>query len=173
MKLIYSLLLIGILSIVFITSGCNSEEENNPVNTPANKFVGRWKSENPIFVKIKTDYCTNAVEDVATMEWMVYWVVTETDNPNIVDITMNYSSSNFTIINPECTFGAGYVPEPQPLFLKGYLTDNSITIDYGDEEILSMDYVNGEITGELSYSYCMLYCQEIYTDETDFSVTAY
>jgi hypothetical protein len=161
-----------IISIITVFFGCNSEEENNPV-TPANKFVGKWKSENPILVKVKTDFCTNTLEDVATMEWMVNWTVTETDNPNIVDIVMSYTSSNFTITNPNCTFGAGYVPEPQPMHIKGYITDNSITIDYGNEEILTMDYVNSEITGELSYSYCMVYCQEIYTEENDFSVTAY
>jgi len=160
-----------ILTIIVLT-GCKSEDENNPV-TPANKFVGKWKSENPILVIIKTDFCTNVLEDVATMEWSVYWVVSETDDPNIVNITMNYSSSNFTIINPDCTFGAGYVPEPQPLYMKGYITNNSITIEYAGEEILTMDYVNNEITGELSYSYCMVYCQEIYTDENDFSVKEY
>ena len=107
------------------------------------------------------------------MEWMVNWTVTETDNPNIVDIVMSYSSSNFTITNPNCTFGAGYVPEPQPLYIKGYITDDSITIEYDNQEILTMDYVNSVITGELSYSYCMVYCQEIYTEENDFSVVAY
>lgn len=141
-----------IISIITFFSGCNSEEENNPV-TPANKFVGNWRSENPILVKVKTDYCTNTLEDVATMEWMVNWTVTETDNPNIVDIVMSYSSSNFTITNSNCTFGAGYVPEPQPLYIKGYIDDNSITIEYDSQEILTMDYVNSEITGELSYSY--------------------
>jgi hypothetical protein len=173
MKSIHTFWVLVILSIILISSGCNSEEENNPVNTPANKFVGRWKSENAILVKIKTDFCTNTLEDVATMEWIVNWVVTETDNPNVIDIVMHYSSSNFTITNPECTEGAGYVPEPQPIYLKGYISNNSLTIKYGNDEILSMDYVNGVITGQLSYSYCILYCQEIYTDETDFSVTAY
>jgi len=172
MKAIKLLLVLFSVALIGLSGGCNSEEENNPV-TPANKFVGKWKSENPIIVKVKTDFCTNTLEDVAMMEWMVNWVVTETDNPNIVDIVMSYSSSNFTITNPECTFGAGYMPEPQPMYIKGYLTDNSITIEYDNQEILTMDYVNGEIIGELSYSYCMVYCQEIYTNENDFSVVAY
>jgi hypothetical protein len=172
MKTTRSLFFYLLISTITVFLGCNSEEENNPV-TPANKFVGNWRSENPILVKVKTDYCTNTLEDVATMEWMVNWTVTETDNPNIVDIVMHYSSTNFTITNSNCTFGAGYVPEPQPLFIKGYITDNSITIEYDNQEILTMDYVNNEITGELSYSYCLVYCQEIYTDENDFSVAAY
>ena len=172
MKTVRSLFYLFVISIVIVFSGCKSEDENNPV-TPANKFVGKWKSENPILVKVKTDFCTNTLVDVATMEWEVNWVVTETDNPNVVDIVMSYSSSNFTIINPDCTFGAGYVPEPQPMYIKGYITDNSITIESDNEEILTMDYVNNEITGELTYSYCMVYCQEIYTDENDFSVKEY
>jgi hypothetical protein len=172
MKTIRALFVLFSLTIVILLGGCNSEEENNPI-TPANKFVGKWKSENPILVKVKTDFCTNTLEDVATMEWMVNWTVTETDNPKVVDIVMSYSSSNFTITNPNCTFGAGYVPEPQPMHIKGYITDNSITIEYDNLEILTMDYVNNEITGELSYSYCMVYCQEIYTDENDFKVAAY
>ena len=172
MKTVRSLFYLFVMSIVIALVGCKSEEENNPL-TPANKFVGKWKSENPILVKVKTDFCTNTLEDVATMMWTVNWVVTETDNPNVVDIVMSYSSSNFTITNPNCTFGAGYVPEPQPMHIKGYITDNSITIEYDNLEILTMDYVNNEITGELSYSYCMVYCQEIYTDENDFSVQEY
>ena len=162
---------IGLMSIIFLVS-CNSDEENNPV-TPANKFVGKWKSDNPILVKVKTDFCTNSLVDVATMEWTVNWVVTETNNPNVVDIVMTYNTSNFTVTNPECTFGAGYVPEPSPLYIKGYITDNTITIEYDDQEILTMDYVNNDITGELRYSYCLVYCQEIYTNENDFEVSAY
>ena len=172
MKAILSFFFWFLISTIIVLSGCKSEVENNPI-TPANKFVGKWKSENPILVKVKTDFCTNTLVDVATMEWEVNWVVTETDNPNVVDIVMSYSSSNFTIINPDCTFGAGYVPEPQPMYIKGYITDNSITIEYDNEEILTMNYVNNEITGELTYSYCMVYCQEIYTDENDFSVKEY
>ena len=114
MKTVRSLFYLFMISIVIALVGCKSEEENNPL-TPANKFVGKWKSENPILIKVKTDFCTNTLEDVATMMWTVNWVVTETDNPNVVDIVMSYSSSNFTITNPNCTFGAGYVPEPQPM----------------------------------------------------------
>ena len=173
MKTIRSFLLWLCLSIIIGLAGCNSTDENNPV-TPANKFVGKWKSETPILVKVKTDYCTNVLEDVATMEWNVSWVVTETQDPNIMDITMNYSSSNFTIINPECTFGAGYVPEPQPMYMKGYVTDNTLSVEYLGEEIFSLDYTAMKVmSGELRYSYCYLYCQEIYTDDNNFSITYY
>lgn len=172
MKTIHPVFIWFGLSILILLAGCNTEDENNPV-TPANKFVGKYRSEVPILVKVKTDFCTNILEDVATMEWNVNWEVTETNDPNIIDITMTYSSSNFTIINNGCNSGTGYLPEPQPIHMKGYVTDNAISVVYDNKEIFTMDYVNNEITGELSYSYCVLYCQEIYTDEDSFSIAAY
>ena len=160
------------LSVIILSAGCNTTDENNPV-TPSTKFVGKYRSEVPILVKIKTDFCTNVLEDVATMEWNVNWVVTETNDPNVIDITMTYISCNFTIINNGCNSGTGYLPEPQPIYMKGYVTDNAISVVYDNKEIFTMDYVNNEITGELSYSYCVLYCQEIYTDEDSFSIDEY
>ena len=161
------------LCIIILFSSCNKEKDNNPV-APTNKFVGKWKSEVPILVKIKTDFCTNTMEDVATMMWDVNWEVTETNDPNIMDIKMNYTSSDFTIINSACTFGAGYAPEPQPMYMKGYVTDNTLSVEYLGEEIFLMNYNTVKVLkGKLSYSYCYVYCQEIYTDENDFSITYY
>jgi hypothetical protein len=173
MKISISYLIAALLLAMFLSGGCNKTDENNPVSTPSNKFVGKWKSETPVQVKIKTDFCTNVLEDVATMDWDVNWEVTETDDPNVVNITMHYSSSNYNIVNPECNSGTGYLPEPQPIYMKGYITDNTLSVEYDNQEIFTVDYVNNKMTGQLSYSYCMVYCQEIYTDENDFSIAAY
>ena len=158
-----------LMSVLFFDS-CNKKDDSNPVSSPANQFVGNWKSKTPILVKVKTDFCSNDMEDVATMDWEVNWEVTETDDPNVVNITMHYSSSNFTIINSDCNSGTGYLPEPQPIYMKGYITDNTLSVEYDNQEIFTVDYVNNEMTGELKYSYCVLYCQEIYTDENSFSI---
>jgi hypothetical protein len=162
-----------IFSSFILFNSCNKKDENNPVNSPANQFVGKWKSEVPIPVKIKTDFCTNNLEDVATMDWDVNWEVTETSDPNVVDITMHYTSSNYTVINPECNSGTGYLPEPQPIFMKGYITNNTLSVEYDNQEIFSLNYTDNTMTGSLSYSYCMVYCQEIYTEENNFSIAAY
>jgi len=173
MKTIRSLFVLSGLCIIILLSGCNKEEDSNPV-APTNKFVGSWKSETPILVKIKTDFCTGTMVDVATIMWDVNWVVTETQDPNIMDIKMNYTSSNFTIINSECTTGAGYAPEPQPMYMKGYVTDNTLSVEYLGEEIFSVDYTTmKKMRGELRYNYCYVYCQEIYTDDNNFSITYY
>ncbi len=173
MKIYRSFLLWSTIFLIIFLTGCNKKDENNPVNSPANQFVGKWKSETPVLVKIKTDFCTNVLVDVATMEWTVNWEVTETSDPDVVDITMHYTSSNFTITNLECSDGVGYVPEPQPIYMKGYITNNTLSVEYDNQEIFTFDYANNEMTGELRYSYCMVYCQEIYTDENDFKIAAY
>ncbi len=173
MKAIRSLLFLAGLCIIILFSGCNKEKDDNPV-APTNKFVGKWKSEVPILVKIKTDFCTGTMEDVATILWDVNWEVTETNDPNIMDIKMNYTSSEFTITNSECTFGAGYAPEPQPMYMKGYVTDNTLSVEYLGEEIFLLNYSTMKVLrGELSYSYCYVYCQEIYTNPDGFSITYY
>jgi hypothetical protein len=173
MKTIPALLVVFGFSIMLLSTACNSEDETNPVSAPTSKFVGRWKSEEPILVKIKTDFCTNVLEDVATMEWNVQWIVTATEDPNLMDITMTYSGSNYTIINSECNSGTGYIPEPQPLYLKGYVDNNNLSIEYLNEEIINVDLVDKKMTGEFSYSYCLVYCQELYTDESSFNITWY
>jgi hypothetical protein len=161
------------LCILILLGGCNKEDENNPI-APTNKFVGKWKTETPILVKVKTDFCTGTLEDVATMEWDLFWEVTATEDPNVMNIKMNYSSRNYTITNPECNTGTGYVPEPQPMYMTGYVTNNTLSVEYLGEEIFLVNYVDGKVLrGGFSYSYCMLYCQELYTDGNGLSITYY
>lgn len=173
MKTNRSLIALFGLCILILLGSCNKEEESNPI-APTNKFVGKWKTETPILVKVKTDFCTGTLEDVATMEWDLFWEVTATDDPNVMNIKMNYSSRNYTIINPECNTGTGYVPEPQPMYMTGYVTNNTLSVEYLGEEIFLVNYVDGKVLrGGLSYSYCMLYCQELYTDGNGISITYY
>jgi hypothetical protein len=172
MKTYRSLFILTSLSLLILFDSCN-KEESNPV-APTNKFVGKWKTETPILVKVKTDFCTGTLEDVATMEWDLYWVVTATEDPNVMDIKMNYSSHNYTITNPECNTGTGYVPEPQPIYLTGYVTNNTLSVEYLGEEIFYMNYVEDKVMrGGLSYTYCLVYCQELYTEGDGISITYY
>ena len=95
MKLKLYLLLI--IPLIIFNSGCNKDDESNPA-APSSKVTGNWKSEVPIEVRVQTDFCTGSLVDVATMDWNVQWTVTETDDPNVINIKMTYTSSNFTII---------------------------------------------------------------------------
>lgn len=164
------------LCLIILIGSCNKTEESNPV-APTSKFVGRWKTVNPMLVKVKTDFCTGTLEDVATMEWDLYWVVTATDDPNIMKIKMNYSSRNYTVINPDCNTGTGYVPEPQPMYITAYVTNNTMRGEYLGEEVFLVNYEeSGNVKvmkGDFSNSYCLVYCQEIYTDGEGLSITYY
>lgn len=173
MKKIGVLLQLFLLATMTVFYSCKSANENNPAAPPSSKFTGNWKSEIPVEVIIQTDFCTNTLEDVAVMEWDVRWVVKETADPNVMDITMTYSSSNYTVTNPACDGNTGYLPEPQPLYLKGYVTNNKLIVTYLNEEIINVDYVNNKMVGELSYSYCFLYCQKLYTEEDNFSIVEF
>jgi hypothetical protein len=83
-----------IMMIAIIAAfGCQSDEDS--VTSPESKFLGKYKSLEPITVKIKTDYCTSGLEDVAIIQWDVTWEVKETNDPNEVDIVMIYSSNDF------------------------------------------------------------------------------
>src|SRR5574338_1546798 len=173
MKSTLSGILMMSLTMLFLFSRCENKDENNPA-TPSSKFLGRYKSTQPILVKIKSDYCSlTTLEDVATIQWDVFWEVKETSDPNIVDIVMTYNSHNFTIVNSNCTSGAGYAPEPSPLYIKGYINGDALTIKYSNEEFGTFDFLNNNFEGTMKYSYCLLYCQEIYTDQDDFSVQKY
>ncbi|HEX7357630.1 MAG TPA: hypothetical protein VF270_07995, partial [Ignavibacteriaceae bacterium] len=75
MKSALSGILMMSLTMLFLFSGCENKDENNPA-TPSSKFLGRYKSTQPILVKIKTDYCSlTTLEDVATIQWDVFWEV--------------------------------------------------------------------------------------------------
>lgn len=163
---------IKLFFVIILVIGACSEDEDS-VNSPASKFLGKYKSIKPVLVKIKTDFCTFELTDVATIEWDVTWEVKETNDPNIVDIVMTYKSHDFKIINSECTDGAGYLPEPSPLYIKGNISGDSLSIIYDGQEFGTFNFANNEFEGKMKYSYCIAFCQEIYTDDFDFSVQKY
>ena len=160
-----------LLTVLLIISGCSEDE--NSVSSPVSKFLGKYKSTKPVLVKIKTDFCTFELTDVATIEWDVIWEVKETKDTNIVDIVMTYKSHDFKIINSECTDGAVYLPEPSPLYIKGKISRNNLSIIYDGQEFGTFNFANNEFEGKMTYSYCVAFCQEIYTDDFDFSVQKY
>lgn len=171
MKYLLKIFMMFFVVSILIFSGCADDEDG--VTTPSSKFLGKYKSIDPILVKIKTDYCSFELTDVATIEWDVFWEVKETSDPNVVDIVMTYSSHDFQITNSECTYGAGYLPEPSPLYIKGNISGDILTIIYDDQEFGTFNFADNEFEGEMKYSYCIAFCQEIYTDDNDFNIQKY
>ena len=72
-------------------SGCEKDLEENL--TAARKIEGTWKTTFPIEFYIKTDFCTNELEDVATEDRDVNMEIKATGD-NSVDITMTFFTEN-------------------------------------------------------------------------------
>lgn len=138
--------------------------------TVAEQLEGRWATEEPIPMIVKTDFCTGTLEPVATEDWSIEWVIKKTSDDQLVEITMTFYRSNFTVTNTNCSLGTGYVPEPSPMFLEGHIDGHSVTIMYGDDELGVYDFVDNELSGDFSYSYCLIYCQEITAQPDGFSL---
>jgi hypothetical protein len=65
------------------------------------------------------------------------------------------------------------LPKPLPLYIKGYITDETLKIEYDNQEIGTFNFENNEFEGTMKYSYCIAFCQKIYTDDDDFSIQKY
>jgi hypothetical protein len=155
---------------VLLLAGCN-DEKDNPL-TPSQKLLGIYKTDKSVKVNIKTDFCSGALEDVAYEQWMLRWEIKESYQAGVLDITMTYQRSGYVITNSSCQGSTGYVVEPSPMFVKGYMDGDILTVKYQGEEIMKVNTSNPALlSGGLKYSYCMVYCQEVYTDETSFELT--
>lgn len=166
-KILCSFLFLSVF--MFFSTGCN--EEDNPV-TPAAKLTGKYRTTKPVKVIVKTDFCTSDLQEVGYEYWTMNWEIKERSDPNQVDITMVYSKSGWTVTNSACGGGStGYVPEPSPIFAWGYINGDVLTINYDNQNIMTVDIADLDvISGDLKYQYCMVFCQEIYTDETSFEL---
>lgn len=154
---------ISFLFIFLLIISCSKDDENNPAETN-DPLIGIYKTETPVLIKIQTDYCSSGMEDVATIKWDITWKIEKTTTPDVYNVTMTYTSSDYTVINNDCTYGAGYAPEPSPMFLKVTIDGTVITAEYAGETIGTYDDDGARIIGDLEYKYCYVYCQKIYTE---------
>lgn len=165
-NLLCSLLFLFVL--VFFSSGCN--EEDNPV-TPASKIAGKYHTTKPFKVIVKNDFCTSNMQEVGYENWTMNWEVKSKADPNQVDITITYNRSGWTITNSACGGAAGYAPEPSPIYAWGYINGDVLTINYDNQNIMSVNIADVQVlSGDLKYQYCIVYCQEISTAETNFEL---
>lgn len=161
-----ALRLITVAALLIPFAAC----EDPAKETVADQLEGSWATEEPIPMIVKTDFCTGTLEPVATEDWSIEWEIKKTSDDHLVEITMTYYRSNFTVTNADCALGTGYVPEPSPMFLEGHIDGHSVTIMYGGNELGVYDYVDNQLSGDFSYSYCLIYCQEITAEPDGFSL---
>ncbi len=160
----YSFLLVLIISLLFIVD-CKKDDEITGSLTPARNIAGTWKTSFETKVFICTDYCTSDLQVVGNEDWMVTWVISEIDGrDDSVFVKMTYTRSNFQITNAGCTDGAGYLPEPSPMFLTAKISSALFKLYYGDEKIGDFSFTTDLMQGTFDYQWCMIFCQRMYTE---------
>ena len=153
---------------------CQKDDEPS-VLSPARNLEGIWTTtfpNDPVKFYIQTDFCSNNLQDVATQDRTITWEVEEIDD-NTVFITLNFSTSNFEIVNQNCN-PTGYVPDTSTAFLTGIISSSGITIyeyDNLSNELGKFTFTTDLMQGTWNDSWCSVYCQRVYTLTNEYKLT--
>lgn len=170
-----TLLAVLIAAILFQSVGCQKDDSSptdNPL-TPARNIEGTWKTAFNVTHYIKTDYCGffGPLEDVATQKRIVTWLITPIDD-NTVGIEVRYTGSSYTITNASCGNSTGYVPDVSPQFYKGTISSSALTIKNTLGDIKgNFSFTTNLMQGNWDDKWCMAYCQEVYTKNSELKFT--
>ena len=157
----------SIIIVFIMITGCKL----NSGLTPARKIEGVWKTSSPVKFYIKTDFCTSNLELVATEDRTVTMGIKETSNYT-VDITLTYTSSNFTVVNQNCTSSTGYTPDVSPMYLHGDISSTQLTVMNSQSKVLGIfTFTTDLMQGTWNDLWCMVYCQNVYTDTNGLKLT--
>jgi len=168
-----TLLLYSFIFSLLLLSGCSKDEEElNSSLTPARDITGIWKTTFPAKFYICTDYCTNDLEVIGDENWMVTWEITEIPGlEDSVNVKMTYTRSGFQVTNSGCDGGTGYIPEPSPMFLTAKISSALLKLYYNDEKIGDFGFTTDFMEGTFDYSWCLPFCQRMYTETNQLKLT--
>ena len=141
----------------------------NPTTlTPARKLEGTWKTPFPVKFYIKTDFETfGELTDVGSENRSMTWKITGTGNENVVDVEVQ-----FTVSNRQLVTGSGYTPDVSPIFLRGTINGDRLTLSTSDGRTVGeFSFTTHIITGTWSDSWSMVYEQEVYTTTNSLILT--
>lgn len=155
-----------VLFLILNNYGCNKDD--NSVLSPARTIEGTWKTTVAVKHYIKTDFCTGNLEHVATQDRMVTMIITKGTDENHVNVEMRYAGSNFTVVNSNCTYSTGYVPDVSPDYLQGVISSTSLKlVDSQNKEHGSFSFTTDNMMGTWNDDWCMVYCQTVYTNTNE------
>ncbi|MHB8839612.1 MAG: hypothetical protein ACYC7F_11780 [Gemmatimonadaceae bacterium] len=146
-------------------SDLTAETSNTPL-TPARNLKGTWKTTFPVRMYYQTDFCRGTKETVGTADWNVTFVITTTADPNVVNVDMSATSSNFQRVNSSCGTGStGYIPSVWPATLRGSISSTALV---ATKAAWGMTY-DGSFTTDLmmgtwNHWECIIYCFGEYTE---------
>ncbi len=138
--------------------------------SPARNLIGTWKTSIPVTFYYQSDFCNgmNGVpETTAQASWTMTWVITKYNgDSNKVNISLNYSTSNYQTVQSSCNGGSdGYVPLVTPDGMVGTISSSSLNaVDDNNGITFKGNFTTHNITGTWNMWDCILYCTGTYTN---------
>jgi hypothetical protein len=134
----------------------------NPSLSPARNLVGTWETSLPVKFYIKTDFVSGILEDVGSQNRSMTWIITSTDNENVVNVEAQFSTSNTQLVD-----GSGYTPDASPMFLQGTISGLTLTLyasdTSADRVVGTFEFTSDIINGTWDDQWSLAYEQEVYT----------
>lgn len=159
----------SVIFLILSITGC--KEELTTTLTPARNIEGTWVTTFPVKFYIETDFCSSVLELVATEERVINWEIEWVD-ADIVFITVNFTPSNFQIVNENCN-PTGYVPDITLGFLHGLVSSSGMTVSEWDNEsnvFGKFTFTTDLMQGTWDDSWCLAYCQYVYTETNQYKL---
>ena len=118
-----------------------------PLLTPTRPIEGTWKTTFPTQFTVATDFSSYQLADVGTQDRMVTFTITGTSNENIVNVKVEYSSSNSHFISD-----SGYVPDVSPMFYIGTIDGTKLTLNVNNEGSIGLPLNQVGSIGEFTFT---------------------
>ena len=117
-------IIIGCLVGAAYFSGFFGDFGHGSILSPTRDIEGTWKTAIPVEFTIATDYDDFVnLKDVGAENRTMTWVITGTDDPNVVNIDITFSVTSRSIAS-----GSGYTPDVSPMQLTGIVNGTQLTL---------------------------------------------
>lgn len=118
-----------------------------PLLTPTRPIEGTWKTTFATEYAVATDFSSYQLADVGTQDRMVTFTITGTSNENIVNVKVEYNSSNSNFISD-----SGYVPDVSPMFYIGTIDGTKLTLNVNNEGSIGFGTEQYGSVGEFTFT---------------------
>ncbi len=152
--------------ILFMSDTQSPFEQNNFEDTtvnpqtlsPARKLAGTWKTAFPVKFYIKTDFETGELVDIGSEDRKMSWIITATNNEDLVNIEVSFTVSNQQIS------GFGYTQDVSPIYFIGTVSGTRLILTADDRTVGTFSFTTDIITGTWDDQWSMAYGQEVYNN---------
>jgi hypothetical protein len=173
--LIVGVSVVAVVGVVIALGSFNSQSNPGQGGQPlgsAADLVGTWRTPFATTYYYATDSRTfdpDDLEDIASEDRIVTWVITAGADANTVNIVQSYTSSNRQTLIADGL----YTPEINAdRDLTGYISSSSLTVKSGNTNVGYFTFTSSNITGTWNDdSYSALYTENIRTAVNGLTLT--